>query len=264
MTTMTVDDIEVLIEGEGPDTIVMIHGWPDTYRLWDAQAAFLRDRYRCVRFTLPGFDIAKPRRAFSLEETLAIVGRIVERASPGRKVILMLHDWGCVFGYQFAMRRPELVSKIVGVDIGDAGSPAFRESLSVASRVMLFAYQIWLAIAWRIDGAPGDWMTRWMARTTRCPSDLRYVDSRMDYPYYIAWFKAYGSYRGVVRFEPKVPMLFLYGTRKPFMFHSAAWAEALAAKPGSAVHAFKTGHWVMSEQPREFNEAVDAWLARTI
>ena len=44
----------------------MIHGWPDTYRLWDAQVAFFKDRYRCVRFTLPGFDIDKPRRAFSV------------------------------------------------------------------------------------------------------------------------------------------------------------------------------------------------------
>jgi len=30
---------------------------------------------------------------------------IAERTSPSRKVILMLHDWGCVFGYQFAMRH---------------------------------------------------------------------------------------------------------------------------------------------------------------
>ena len=44
---MIIDGIEVLIEGSGrPDaqTIVMIHGWPDTLRLWDAQVAALTGR----------------------------------------------------------------------------------------------------------------------------------------------------------------------------------------------------------------------------
>jgi pimeloyl-ACP methyl ester carboxylesterase len=99
-----------------------------------------------------------------------------------------------------------------------------------------------------------------MARRARCPSDPRYIDSRMDYPYYIRWFKAHGSYRGMVRFEPSVPMLFMYGSRKPFLFHTPAWAEALAARPGNQVRAFETGHWIMSQQPRELNEVVDSWL----
>jgi pimeloyl-ACP methyl ester carboxylesterase len=256
-----IDGIDVHEEGEGAESIVMIHGWPDTYRLWDAQAACFKDRYRCIRFTLPGFDIDKPRRAFSLEETLAVIKDIVEHTSPGRKVILMLHDWGCVFGYQFAMRHPSLVSKIVGVDIGDAGTREHQRSLTIGANVMVLAYQLWLALAWRIGGRIGDWMTLVMARIGRCPSDPRFIDSRMDYPYYIHQMKAHGSYRGVVRVEPKVPMLFVYGTRKPFLFHTPAWAEALAARPGCQVHAFATGHWVMSEQPERFNQVVGAWLS---
>ena len=258
---MHVDGVDVFVEGEGGEAIVMIHGWPDTYRLWDAQAAFFKDRYRCVRFTLPGFDIEKPRRAFSLAETMSIIEHIVERTCPGGRVILMLHDWGCAFGYQFAMRRPELVSKIVGVDIGDAGTRAHRRSLSAKAKAMIFAYQMWLAIAWRIAGRAGDWMTLWMARTIGCRSDPRFIDSRMDYPYYIAWFGAHGSYRDMVRFDPPAPMLFVYGKRKPFLFHTPAWADALASRPGCAARAFETGHWVMSQQPREFNDVVDAWLS---
>ena len=252
--------VDVVVEGDGPETIVMIHGWPDTYRLWDAQAAYFKSRYRCVRFTLPGFDIDRPRRAYSLEETLAIIGDIVEQTSSGRKVILMLHDWGCAFGYQFAMRNPERVSRIVGVDIGDAGTRQHLRSLTMKAKVAVLAYQLWLAFAWRIGGRLGDWMTLWMAKMARCPSDRRFIDSRMDYPYHIRWMKSHGSYRGMVRFEPMVPMLFIYGERKPFMFHTREWAQALAAKPGNRVEAFATGHWVMSKEPRRFNEVVDAWF----
>ena len=65
---IVVDDIDVYIEGgvEGSETIVMIHGWPDTYRLWDAQVEELKSRYRCVRFTLPGFDLGKSCRGVNL------------------------------------------------------------------------------------------------------------------------------------------------------------------------------------------------------
>jgi pimeloyl-ACP methyl ester carboxylesterase len=255
---LQIDGIDVFIEGDGDESIVMIHGWPDTHRLWDAQAAFFRGRYRCIRFTLPGFNIDKPRRAYSLAELMTILEHIVERTCPGRKAIFMLHDWGCAFGYQFAMRHPERVSKIVGVDIGDAGTKAYARSLSLKARAMIAAYQLWLAIAWRIGARVGDAMTHWLVRTIRCPSDPRFIDSRMDYPYYLTWFK--GMRRDMVRFDPPAPMLFIYGKRKPFLFHSPAWVDALAARPGCAVRAFDTGHWVMSEQARQFNETVNAWL----
>ena len=56
------------------------------------------------------------------------------------------------------------------------------------------------------------------------------------------------------------PMLYIYGERKPFMFHSPQWLAALAARPDCAVRAFPTGHWVMVQQPQAFNQCVRAWL----
>jgi pimeloyl-ACP methyl ester carboxylesterase len=258
---LQVDGIDVFVEGGGSESIVMIHGWPDTYRLWDAQVAFFKDGYRCVRFTLPGFDIGEPRRAYSLADLLAIARHVIEQTSPGRKVILMLHDWGCAFGYQLAMRHPELVSKIIGVDIGDAGTREHVRSLSAKAKVMVIAYQLWLALAWQIGGGIGDRMTLWMARIARAPSDPRLIGARMNYPYYIRWMGAHGGYRDMVRFAPPCPMLFVYGERKPFLFHTRAWADALAAKPRNRVSALQTGHWVMNERPDEFNRAVAAWLS---
>lgn len=258
-----IDGIDVLIEGEGEETIVMIHGWPDTYRLWDAQVAALAPRYRCVRFTLPGFDSAKPRRAFGLDEMLATFERIVNQVSPGRKVTLMLHDWGCVFGYQFYMRHPELVSRIVGVDIGDVESKAYMKSLSLGAKLMVVWYQLWLAVAWKVGGGLGNWMTHFMVRLMKVPADPRFITSAMNFPYYIQWTGAHGSYRNPQRFVPACPMLFIYGSKKPFMFHSRPWAEALATQPSCRVLGFKADHWPMVREPEAFNAAVASWLGET-
>ncbi len=238
----------------------MVHGWPDTLRLWDAQVASLAPHYRCIRFSLPGFALDAPRRAASLAELVATLERIVVATCPGQPVTLLLHDWGCVFGYEFAMRHPTLVRRIVGVDIGDAGSAAHRRAMRGKAKAMVFAYQAWLALAWRLGGALGDRMTRWMARALRCPSDPQLIHSGMCYPYYIQWVGAYGSYRHALRFEPTCPMLYVWGRKKPFQFHSASWVEQLRQRPGNQALEFNTGHWVMTSKPREFNDAVRAWL----
>ena len=70
-----VQGTQVLIEtqgkGEGSQTVVCIHGWPDSYRLWDHTVESLKDQHRCVRFTLPSFEGAPQGRALSLAELTA-------------------------------------------------------------------------------------------------------------------------------------------------------------------------------------------------
>jgi pimeloyl-ACP methyl ester carboxylesterase len=248
-----IDDVEVLVEGTGPKAVVMIHGWPDTHRLWDAQVEALKSRYRCVRFTLPGFD-AGPKRAYPFEDLMATLRRIVEQAGAGERVTLLLHDWGCFFGYQFAMRHPEMVERIVGVDIGDAGSRAHLAEIGAKAKLMLVAYQIWLSLAWVLGSNA---MARWMARIGGSRNDARAIHAQMAYPYAMLWFGVAGGFRGLKVFKPHCPFLYLYGARKPFMFHSGAWAKSVGGR------AFPAGHWIMLQQPREFNAALLAWLAET-
>ena len=259
---LVINGTEVWVEGEGPATVVMIHGWPDTHRLWDGQVAALKSSHRCVRFTLPGFDVTQPRKAYSLAALLATFDAIINQVSPGQPVTLMVHDWGAVFGYQYVMAHPERVARLIGVDIGDANSPEHARSLGLKAKLMVFAYQAWLALAWVLRGKLGDRMSRAMAKAMRCQADPALINCNMNYPYFIQWTGAYGSYRNLLPIKPKCPMLFLYGTKKPFMFHSEEWLTWLRKQPGSAVHAVKAGHWVMVNQPEQFNQLVVAWLLR--
>ncbi|MEJ2758550.1 MAG: alpha/beta hydrolase [Anaerolineales bacterium] len=260
---MKVGDIEVIVEGDGPKTVVMVHGWPDTYRLWDTQVEALKEAYRCVRFTLPGFDVSQPGRAYSLDEVIETIRSVVSETGAGQPVSLLLHDWGCFYGYQFAMRYPQLVERVIGVDIGDAGSRRQRAELGIMSKLMVFAYQMWLAIAWRIGGKIGDAMSRQMARLLNAPADPQRIGAQMGYPYAATWLGAAGGFRGLKPFIPQCPMLYIYGEHKPFMFHSRDWIERVANRPGSRVLGLPTGHWVMVKARHEFNDALLAWLAET-
>jgi len=259
---LLIDNIPVVVEGEGADAMVMIHGWPDTLRLWDRTVAALSPDHRCVRFTLPGYEAGAERRTWTIDELCAFFLRVVDAVSPDAPVTLLLHDWGCFFGYQFYARHPERVRRIVGVDIGDARS--LRKSAGPRTLLSIVAYQNWLALAWWIGGRLGDRMMESMVSLVRCPTHDPARSVQQAYPYYMTWWAREGSYRRAGRaFEPTCPMLFVYGTRKPFMFHADEWLDRLRQGPLNRVVAFETGHWVMVEQPEGFNALVREWLHNT-
>lgn len=271
---MQVDGVDVHIEGpsDGP-AVLLLHGWPDTIDLWDATVAALCPRYRCIRFTLPGFDLAQPARPTSVARMVQCIDAVLDavlEAVPGAvpgaadvraPVTLLLHDWGCMFGYEYAARRPERVARIVGVDIGDHDSPALKRALGPKGRRMVLGYQLWLALAYKIGGGVGTRMARWMARQLRCRTPAAQIGAQMGYPYAMRWFGTAGGLKSLSPVDRLLcPMLYVYGARKYFMFHSPEWLAQLQARPGCAVQALPTGHWVMRDKPAEFHACVLAWL----
>lgn len=270
-TPLKIDGVDVWVEGEGSHTVVMLHGWPDTVALWDDSVAALREGYRCVRFCLPGYDLAQPPRAVSVDAMTGLVRKIVDAVSPHEPVTLLLHDWGCLFGYEFAARHADRVARVIGVDIGDTSSGAYLKGLSGKEKLMIAGYQLWLALAWKLGPVlPGlaNRMSRSMARTIGCRNPPERIGWQMNYPYAMQWFGAHGGLRGVARVDKllgvDIPALYIYGRRKPLMFHSARWVEQLTQAAGCEVLALDTGHWVMRQKPAEFNACVCAWLDRSI
>lgn len=262
-----IDDIDIFIDGRGRHTVVMVHGWPDTPALWDSTVEALAPHFRCVRFHLPGFDLVKGPRPVSVDEMCALFLRIVDAVSPDEPVTLLLHDWGCVFGYEFAARHRERVARIVGVDIGDHNARGYLKGLSVRQKLMIAGYQLWLALAWLLgETLPGvaNRMSRGMARAIGCRNDPQLIGWEMNYPYAMAWFRQHGGLRGLAPVSrllgEQLPALYIYGRRKPFMFHSDRFLRQLDRAPGSAVRSLDAGHWLMRQKPAEFAAIVGDWL----
>lgn len=256
---MHVDGIPLYIAGDGPETIIMIHGWPDTYRIWADQAVHFSARYRCVRFTLPGFD-GSTGEGFTLAQVTEKIRRIAEAVSPDKPVILMIHDWGCIFGYQFAMQYPERVSRIVAIDIGDANSPEFERELSLPAKGMVAGYQLTLALAWKTGDFVGSRITRAVAWAMRGKAESRHIHASMNYPYAMRWLKALDGFDALRPVEPACPLFYAYGRKKPFQFHTKGWLERMRMRPGNRVQGFDCPHWVMVDCAGEFNAAVEDWL----
>ncbi|MEX1166080.1 MAG: alpha/beta hydrolase, partial [Hydrogenophaga sp.] len=196
-----------------------------------------------------------------------LVNAVVSAVSPNAPVTLVLHDWGCFFGCEYAARNKDRVARVVAADIGDTNSGAYLGQLTAKEKLLIAGYQVWLAAAWKLGAvwpAMADRMTRFMARANGCATPPEQIGWQMNYPYAMQWLGSFGGLRGVARvdrvFGEALPMLFLYGRRKPFMFHSERWLKQLEATPGCATLGMETGHWLMRQRPEEFNAAVGSWL----
>ncbi|KZX86467.1 hypothetical protein A3715_00020 [Oleiphilus sp. HI0009] len=255
-----IDHVSVDVKGEGTQSIFMIHGWPDTSTVWNDQICYFSSSYKCISFTLPGYDKANSRSTYSVAQVNQLIKSVLDRYASGQKVILMVHDWGAAFGYQFYNQYPEMISKIIGVDIGDFDT--FFKRTPLITQVKTLTYHPANILSFVLGRFGGDQYTKRAATKFNAPCKRDLVHSSMNWPYFMYWFGGKDAFRKTFKpFNPSCPFLFIYGTQKDFHFHDQQWAQHLSELDGNRVIAMDTDHWPMVRAPSIFNAEVDRWLS---
>ncbi|MFH5211876.1 SDR family oxidoreductase [Antrihabitans sp. NCIMB 15449] len=95
-------EIEIAVYEQGnPDgeTIILVHGWPDTHRLWEGVVPFLADRFHVVSYDTRGHGrTTNPDsyRDFELSALASDFFAVADAVSPDRPVHVLAHDWGSI------------------------------------------------------------------------------------------------------------------------------------------------------------------------
>ncbi|MFC9790556.1 alpha/beta fold hydrolase [Rhodococcus sp. NPDC127528] len=141
------------VRDEGPIDgvpVVLLHGFPQDARSWDALAPRLHARgYRTLapnqRGCSPG---ARPRSrwAYRSSELTGDVVALIEHAGLGR-VHLVGHDWGAAVAWNLAAERPDLVRTVSALSVPHPA--AFARAVLTSSQIVkswyMFAFQLpWL------------------------------------------------------------------------------------------------------------------------
>ncbi|EFV13608.1 SDR family oxidoreductase [Segniliparus rugosus] len=104
-------DVTYFVQGnpEG-ETILLVHGWPDSHHLWDNVTPLLRDRFRLVAVDNRGVGKTtnpKSFRDFRLTAMASDYVAVANAVSPAKPVHVLGHDWGSVAAWE-AICDPEL------------------------------------------------------------------------------------------------------------------------------------------------------------
>ncbi|NUP82658.1 MAG: SDR family oxidoreductase [Nonomuraea sp.] len=99
--------LAVFEDGDPADpTILLLHGYPDTHRVWDEVTPLLRDRFHVVRYDVRGAGASsapRDRRHYAFDHLVADLAAVIESVGKPR-IHLAGHDWGSLQGWEAAAR----------------------------------------------------------------------------------------------------------------------------------------------------------------
>ncbi|MDH3273761.1 MAG: alpha/beta hydrolase [Gammaproteobacteria bacterium] len=100
--------------GKGP-LVVMIHGFPDFWYTWRHQMAGLSGGYRVVAIDQRGYNLSDQPEGVENYDMRLLVSDVaaVVRHLGEEKAVIVGHDWGGVVAWNVAFYVPEIVDKLI-------------------------------------------------------------------------------------------------------------------------------------------------------
>lgn len=229
--------------------IVFLHGWPDLPALWDKVIPEIEQTYYILNVSYPNYS---PEEKYPKGNDFEQIGNRIKATidlvnDTKRKVVVVSHDWGAVFGYYLDYLYPNYVSEMVALDVG----PGFS-----VYRLYVMFYQFILIIAFFIGGFIGKLMSIGISRLffKHSPPYLNKIEASWNYPYWYFWkkiIKSFGSVeRGMLKnYEPNCNVAFVYGYKQPELWFTPKWLVILSKNKKNEVMAADTGHWIQRDKP---------------
>ena len=259
-------ELHFVESGSGP-LVVLLHGFPEFWYSWRRQMPALASAgFRAVAPDLRGFnDSPKPRDVsdYRLTRVIDDVAALIERL--GSPCVLVGHDWGGLVSWYVAMSRPDLVRKLVVLNIPHP-IPFLRELRHSNSQKLRMAYQLFfqppllpellmpLLLPRLFPRLPREEMNEYRKAWAK-PGALRGMAN---------YYRAIRKYRGELRpliHRIELPTLLIWGEKEPVfrpetLEGTEEWVPDLRiAKIAGA------GHFVQSDEPEIVNELLVDFIA---
>ena len=268
--------------GRGDQLVILLHGFPEFWYSWRHQLPVLGQRFHVVAPDMRGYNLSdKPAdsRSYRIEYLVQDVVGLINYFGK-QTAAIVAHDWGAAVAWALAQRHPELVSKLVAMQVPPPA--AWRANFTLrqlrASWYMFF-FQLprlpeWWASAKdfaRIEKMYQETSVRKNAFTS---ADIAIYKEALRQPgsltgglnYYRAnVFKS--LFRGGV--EPssdkdgkiQVPTLFIYGEQDMAVLpDTVRGLGRFVAASYEELRIPDSGHWVQNEAVAEVNEALLRFL----
>jgi pimeloyl-ACP methyl ester carboxylesterase len=118
--------------------LLLIHGWSSSWYAMSPLLPSLSERYRCVAVDLPGFGESPPlpQRA-SIPAYADLLADLIHEISPEQPAILIGHSMGGMISLTMAMRRREVIERMVLICPTISGNLSFWINTFISPITML-------------------------------------------------------------------------------------------------------------------------------
>ncbi|MFJ3484292.1 alpha/beta fold hydrolase [Pseudomonas sp. NPDC090202] len=279
--SINVDGLNIFYREAGPTdapTLLMLHGFPSSSRMYDPLLARLAGHYHLVAPDYPGFghsDAPDPKTFTYTFDKLADVMQDFTQALGLKRYSLLVQDYGGPVGFRMAVNHPERLQALIvqnAVSHEDGLGPlwqkrrefwANREANEAGLRATFFSFA---TTKQRHVGAspnaeafnPDLWTDEFAFLNQPGQADIQsdlFYDYRTNvasYPKWQAWMREY---------QP--PTLVVWGKYDP-SFQVAEAAAYQRDLPKAQVHVLDAGHFALDEKPDEIAGLIDQFLSKTV
>ena len=260
-------------EGQGPETIIFIHGLGTYLRAWEKNIAALKSDYRCVAIDLPGYGKStKLPHDGSMTFYADVVMEVMNHLNI-ESAIFAGHSMGGQISMVAALRYPQRVEKLIlaapaGFERFTEGQKEwFREVMSLSGVKKTTAEAIMTNAAYNFYNMPDD--------AEFIITDRLAMRSAKDFDHYCHTVAQ--SVDGMVN-EPvidkldmiKQPTLIVFGENDnliPNRYLNPGWTKDIAMigdnkiPDSKLIMLPKCGHFLPFEKANEFNSAIRQFLS---
>lgn len=254
--------------GEGR-TVVLLHGFPEYRVTWRRQMDALASAgFRAIAPDLRGYGSSpKPQGidAYRIPLLVEDVAGLIEET--GGSAIVAGHDWGAFVAWFLAMMRPELVSKLVVMNVPHPASFArelarSREQRWRALYQQLFQLPLLPELFMKVAGRS---LMRRSGRFTEAEVDdcVRSWRGSLTpmFNYYRAMRRTRGELRSLIR-PIGVPVLLIWGAREPVFIRASAETSVELVPDFRFELIPRAGHFVHHDTPERVNELLVGFARR--
>jgi pimeloyl-ACP methyl ester carboxylesterase len=264
---LELNGISLYVEDHGDgDPVLLLHGWPDSARLWRHQVPFLvANGFRVITPDMRGFgrsqrpgDVA----AYRLPNVIADVTALLDRLGLDRAHVVG-HDWGAAVAWLTAMLSPDRVRTLTAISV-----PHLQAAPTLRQQEMAW-YQLFFQFAGVAEATiqHDDWA--WLRTFSRGDGDLEQAIADLSRPGALTaslnWYRANVAPRmpGPARALPLVlaPTLGIWSTGDHYLDgERMVNSGSLVGGPWRYEEIPGASHWVPLDAPDRLNELLLGWL----
>ena len=267
--------LHYVTQGEGK-LILLLHGFPEFWYSWRHQIPELAQNYKVVALDLRGYnDSEKPlgKKAYTIPELIKDIKGVIEGLGY-ENCVLVGHDWGGMLAWQFAYAYPDLVEKLIVLNLPHPAK--FAQALTSNPQqmlrswyVMMFQLPLLPEFLFQIDD--NQLIANLFVETATnqnafTPHDLRVYKEATAKPGALTAMLNYYRHNFQQIFARQqwsilnVPTMMIWGENDTALGKELTYNTQEYVRDLTIHYIPDSGHWVQQEKPELVNQYIEEFL----
>jgi pimeloyl-ACP methyl ester carboxylesterase len=266
-----IDNVQLhyLTAGKAPTTVILLHGFAETSRMWRPLIPLLADKFTVIAPDLPGIGDSSIPQAIDMLTAAQQIHELV-RSMKIDKARVVGHDIGLMVAYAYATQFPNETEKLAVMDAFLPGVPGweliydapniwhFRFNGEYPEKLVKGRERIYFEYFWNVFAADKNHSIPEADRKAYTEAYAKSGRMHAAWTYFASWPQLAKDFARLSQTKLTMPVLSIGGEKS--LGNELGAQMKLVADNVTVIVLPNTGHWILEERPKETIDALVKFL----